>query len=138
MTRTKWCIGCFGENFEAELFQKSGQMLPKQRILPNIWLLGQLIKGLLHNNARNLLFPNELTKELKIKQGTNSGTKISQELIRLLKPFSEILSYEHCFWVPFANAVQRPSNAIVLVTPNFFFVEAAADLKIGNCSKSSS
>ena len=59
-----------------------------------------------------LLFPQELTQELTIKSGTNIYTKISQELIQLLKPFSEILSYEHCCcWVPLAR-VQKLFSAL--------------------------
>ena len=62
-------------------FPKSGQMLHKKGFLAqNLATWATLWEVLLHKNLRNLLFLQELNQELKVKPGTNSETKKSQEL----------------------------------------------------------
>ena len=56
-------------------------MLHKKGFLAqNLATWATLWEVLLHKNLRNLLFLQELNQELKMKPGTNSETKKSQEL----------------------------------------------------------
>ena len=60
--------------------------MPKLRILAQyLATWATFPKVLLHKNLKNSLFLQELTQELKIKPGTNPGTKKSQELTWELK-----------------------------------------------------
>ena len=63
--------------------------MPKLKILAQNWATWVTYpKVLLHKNLKFTKFHQELTQELKIKPGTNPGTKKSQEPTQELKPKS--------------------------------------------------
>ena len=81
-------LGCFQATFEADFFlsKKWPNVAQVENFNPKFGHLGFFQKSVFYIKMQEICFlPQELNQDLKIKSGTNSDTKNSQELTQILK-----------------------------------------------------